>query len=85
MLRHEKIDALKNEVDQLKVILLRMGNQIKVLNKEIPIGKQSNLEEIVKMVITLLDKPKDSEKARETSKEHPHLINFDQYEFKCQN
>ena len=64
-------------------MILQLGNQIEVLNEEIQIGKQSHIEDIVKVVVTMLDKPKDLEKASETSKEHQNIIHWDQYEFKC--
>ena len=84
MLNHEKkVSALKDEVDQLKVLILQMGGQITILHEEIQKGKQSNIEEVVMVVVNMLNKPTNT--SFDKSNNGESITNCDQCEFQSQN
>ena len=62
-----------------------MENQIKLLNEDIQIGKQSNIQDIVKVVVEILEKSKDSYIPFEAMTDEETVIYCDQCEFRCKN
>ena len=48
------------EMNELKGIISQMGNQILIINEELQNAKQYNIAEIVKVVLSILDKPQAS-------------------------
>ena len=48
------------EMNELKGIISQMGNQILIINEELQNAKQYNIAEIVKVVLSILDKPEAS-------------------------
>ena len=60
-----------------------MAGQITILLEEIQKGKQSNIEEIVTVVVNMLNKPTNTYSGKSNKVES--IIHCDQCEFQCQN
>ena len=76
------ICAMKKELHQLKVLIMRLANQVELLNQEIQTDKQTNIAEVVQIVVSMLDNAKNSEKSPQASKEDQTYLSCDHCEFK---
>jgi hypothetical protein len=62
-----EVNNLKDEVNQLKVLISQMAIQVRILNEEIQKGKETNIAEVVSIVIKLMDNSKSSELSPEAT------------------
>ena len=81
----EKIYAIQNEVTLLKSIISRMENIISELIQEVEIGQKTNIEEIVKLVVSMMDSFKQSVESFEAEHEENSEAQCDQCSYKCEN
>ena len=81
----QEMSAIKHEMNQLKLIISQMGNQIMILNQELQNTIQINVQEIVKIVVETLDKSKDPVQPSEAEQESPFSVHCDHCEFNCKN
>ena len=83
-MKHDaEICAMKKELQQLKMLILHVGNQVEFLNQEIQAQKQTNIAEFVQIVVSMLEKAKDSEKPPEASEKDITSLPCDHCEVKC--
>ena len=73
---------MKKELHQLKVLIMQLANQLELLNQEIQTDKQTNIAEVVKIVVSMLDNAKNSEKSPQASKEDQISLSCDHSEVK---
>ena len=81
----QEISTIKNEMNQLKLIMSQMGHQIMILNQELQNTNQINVQEIVKIVVETLDKSKDLVEHSEAEQEMAFSVHCDHCEFNCKN
>ena len=82
---NKEVNDLKDEVNQLKVLISQMANQIQFLNKEKQKGLETNIAEVVSIVIKTMDNSLSSELSPEATGEDENHLNCDQCEFKSKN
>ena len=81
----KEFNDLKDELNKLKVLISQMAIQIQILNEEIQKGKETNIAEVVSIVIKLMENSKGSELSPAASREDENHLNCDQCEFKIMN
>ena len=73
---------MKKELHQLKVLIMQLANQVELLNQEIQTDKQTNIAEVVQIVVSMLDNANNSEKSPQALKEDQTLLSCDHCEIK---
>ena len=84
MMKHsQEIIAMQEEIRQLKDIINKMQNQINILGQELEMSQKTNIEEIVKVVVSMIDSSKSPVKYGPAQKEN-NVIKCDHCSFKCE-
>ena len=74
---------MQEEIRQLKGIINKMQNQINISGQELEMSQKTNIEEIVKVVVSILDNSKSPVKSGPAQKEN-NIIDCDHCSFKCE-
>ena len=82
---NKEVNDLKDEVNQLKVLISQIAIQIQFLNEDIQKGKETNIAEVVSIVIKMMDNSSSSDLSPEATGEDENHLNCDQCEFKSKN
>ena len=100
ILRHSlEVKTIQEEVNKIKVIILKMETDIKALTEEMLVKQQTHIGEIVKCVLTVLDSSQASKSSPVTfssiengsvetlkqAHEEDISVNCDYFNFKCVN
>ena len=100
ILRHSlEVKTIQEEVNKIKVIILKMETDIKALTEEMLVKQQTQIGEIVKCVLTVLDSSQASKSSPVTfssiengsvetlkqAHEEDISVNCDYFNFKCVN
>ena len=69
----QEINAMQEEISQLKVIINNLQNQINTLGQELEMSQKTNIKEVVKVVVSILDSSKSSFKSGTEQKENNNI------------
>ena len=81
----KEINSIKEEMNKLKEVVSLMEKQIMVLNQELQTSKETNVGEVVKLVVSLLDDSKASAMSSTEANQNEISTNCDICDFKCEN
>ena len=84
MKHSQEINAVQEKISQLKVIINNMQNQIKTLGQELLMSQKTNIEEVFKVAVSILDSSRSSVKSG-TEQTENYIIEFDHCTFRCEN
>ena len=86
ILKHAKeINNIQNELTMLKGIITSMENKINDLVQEIEIGQKKKIEEVVRLVVSMLDSSKQSVESSEADQQDNTEAQCDICSYKCEN
>ena len=81
----DEISVIQNEMILLKAIIVKMESKINDLNQEIEMAKKTKIEDIVKIVVSMLNSSKSSETSSEVEYKNNTEAQCDQCLYKCEN
>ena len=76
MKHSQEINAMKEEISHLKVIINNMQNQINTLGQELEMSQKTNIEEVFKVAVPILESSRSSVKSG-TEKKENYIIECD--------
>ena len=84
-MKKKKIGAMKDEMNQLKVIISYIGNQILIKNQNLECINKRNVQEIVEIAVKTPDNSKVSVKPSKEEKYSKLPVHCDYCGFNCEN
>ena len=81
----DEISVIQNEIILFKAIIVKMESKINDLNQEIELGKKTKIEDIVKIVVSMLNTSKSSETSSEVEYKNNSEAQCDQCSYKYEN